>query len=193
MEHIKETNKFSTREEEVRASISKEEAARRILNYGAEPDLDRTDFDIYDQLLACEAVAETQEEEARRRGGGREEEQQYNEVYDTGNDTYKPKANFELTEIKLNVIKKLSTYNYKTPIYEISDSLQELFNECESLPSHWSYIAEVYTSRAINRVINYMIKRYGNWHTLQNPAAYFTKAIKFHKKKKEFRNTNDTR
>lgn len=159
--------------------LTGKEIIRRIQEvYHAGYDLDNPDFDIYDQLLACEAVAEAEQE--------RHEELDTNvSVNGNDNDTYKRIVNFELTESKLNVIKKLQTCTYQTPPIEISRLLEELFAEYPSKPGHWNYISQVYTPRTINRVI----KRINKLHitrakTIQNPAAYFTFLIKFRKKRK---------
>lgn len=110
----------------------------------------------------------------------------------SGSDTYKPNTNFILNDDKLKIINELKTYGYKTPIYKIAEALKELFKECQSYPYHWAYIAEHYPVRTINRVISLMHKSHGDWKNLENPAAYFTKIIIHRKKKKKFRNTNDT-
>lgn len=104
-----------------------------------------------------------------------------------GNDTYRPLASFKLTKDKIKIITEINSYNYQTPIFKITLSLEELFKECESRPGHWSYIAQQYSPRVINRIINFMIKQYNDWQTLQNPAAYFTSLIKYRKRKKKYR------
>lgn len=108
----------------------------------------------------------------------------------TENGSYKQTANCILTKGKLKLANTLRKYNYKTPIFQITELLEELFRECESYPYHWAKIAEFYSPKTINSVLNYMIKNYGDWKTLKNPAAYFTRMIGFRKKRKKFRDTN---
>jgi len=167
---------------ENRNNISKEEAIRRITEiYHADYDLNNPNFTIYDQLLACEAYAEA-EEEYQKQNRTNESVSVNGNVND--NDSYKRQVNFVLNQQKLIIIATLRSFNYKTPIFEVANALQDLFKECESKPKHWVYIAEHYTPRTISRVINYMSKRYGNWKIIQNPAAYFTNVIKHRKKRK---------
>ena len=52
--------KYQNREQEIRATISKENAVRLIEEtYHAVYVPENVSFDVYDQLLACEAVAES--------------------------------------------------------------------------------------------------------------------------------------
>jgi len=101
------------------------------------------------------------------------------------NDSYKHRANFELTESKQHVIRKLKGCTYLTPSIDIARLLEELFLEWPSKQGHWLYISQQYVPRVINRVIARLIKLHASGRiTLQNPAAYFTMLIKFRKKRK---------
>src|SRR3990172_4539615 len=53
-EHLK----YQNRESEIRAELSPEKIIQKIKSYGADYDLLNTNFDIYDQLLACESIEE---------------------------------------------------------------------------------------------------------------------------------------
>lgn len=157
--------------------------------YHAGYDLGNPSFDIYEQLLVCESLAETEAEEQKKYRGTNENVS----VSGSVNDTYKRRVNLELTESKLKVIQKLKGCIYQTPPVEIAQCLEELFREYESKEGHWLYIAQTYPPRAINWNLSYMIKVHSSGRrTFQNWAAYFTESIKFRKKRKEFRNTNDT-
>lgn len=123
-----------------------------------------------------------------------EENLQYDECsFVSGNDSSKLSTNSKLNERKLTIIRELNSYNYKTPIFKIALALEELFKECNSYKYHWAKIAQYYTPKSINSVLRKMNKAHDtDWKTIENPAAYFTSAIKYHKKRKMFRNTNDT-
>jgi hypothetical protein len=108
----------------------------------------------------------------------------------SGIDTCKLTPKFALTQDRLSIIEELKTYNYKTPIYKISDSLERLFSGCNTRPGYWARIAEYHRPRSINNVLNYMVKQHGIWLSLQNPASYFTSQIKFRKKRKKFIKTD---
>ncbi len=158
--------------------------------YHAGYDLDNQDFDIYDQLLACEAISEGEKEYQEKNNNTNENVS----VSGLSNGSYKRRVNFELTPSKLQVISKLKVCDYQTPPVEIAQCLEELFEECESKEGHWLYISQTYPPRVINWNLNYMIKVHSSGRrTFQNWAAYFTQSIKFRKKRKELRNTNDTR
>lgn len=103
----------------------------------------------------------------------------------SGNGTYKLKVNYTLTQGKLELISLLKLCNYKTPVYRKTEILEELFTHCNSKKGHWAYISENYSARAINQVLAFMIKQYGNWTTLSNPAAKFTSLIKHRKRRKK--------
>lgn len=167
--------------------LTGKEIIRRITEiYHSDYDLDNPNFDIYNQLLACEAIAESEEECKKK---------QDTNVGVNGllNGSYKRKVNFELTESKLQVISKLKQYDYQTPPVEIAKLLEKFFNECGTAEGHWLYIAQVYSSRVINWNLGYMVKIISSGRrTIKNPDAYFTKTIQYRKKRKEFRSTNDT-
>jgi hypothetical protein len=157
--------------------LTGKEIIRRITEvYNAGYNFKDPDYDIYEQLLACESMAETEAEELREYGSTNEG------VDASGNDyaTCKRTLNSKLTERKHEIIKELTLCNYRTPIYKIASLLEELFKEWESKPYHWPRIAQYYPPRAINRVLHQMTKQHGeNWATIENPSALFTCLIKF--------------
>lgn len=105
----------------------------------------------------------------------------------------KLQANSEETQRKHRAITSLSNCHYRTSPKQIAYFLTELFKNHESNEGHWLYIAQNYTPKTINSVINQMkaIHRRGDI-SIKNPSAYFTKLIKYHKKRKIFRATNGT-
>lgn len=174
-----------TREEQVRAEISKDEAIRRIEKYGAEYDPDLS-MDAWDQLLACEAVAESTP--VRDNYFQNKEENGANEnssVQWSVNDTYKRTVNFELTEDKQKVFEKLKECTHRTSRFELAKLLEEFFSGCNTQEGHWLYIAQTYTPRVICWNLNYMIKLHiSGRRVFKNWAAYFTETIKLRKKRK---------
>lgn len=165
---------------------------KKIENYGARYD-PSSGLSPEDQLLACEAVAEAIPVKERYY---QENERTNDNAVVSGmiNGSYKRRANFELTQSRLKVIDELKTFNYRTAPNKIAPVLEYFFKECDSKEGHWLYIAQHYPPRVIFRVINYLIKLHNSGRsTILNPAAYFTKLIKFRKERKEFRVINGSR
>lgn len=158
-------------------NLPKEEVIRRIKEiYHAEYDPTTRGFDAYDQLLACESTAETEEPIGTNENVS---------ASGNGNGTCKRRVNTELTESKLRVIKELRTCNYRTSPIKTASLLKQLFVNHETKAGHWLYISQLWTPRAINRTISQMIKIHRNgWQTIKNPAAYFTYSIGFRKKRR---------
>jgi len=98
---------------------------------------------------------------------------------------------------KRDVITKLKICTYRTNPKQIASYLEELFSDYPSKPGHWFYIAQHWPPRAINRVINYLIKVENPGHvTVRNSSAYFTRLIKRRKPRKgkayEYTGINDS-
>ena len=185
---------YKTREEQIRATISKEEAIKLIEGfYHARYDPNfEPNFDVYDQLLACEAIAEatpvkdyslyknTQSENANSSVNG-------------NNGSGKNKVNLELnpskTELNFELINELKNCNSSTPPKNIASLLERIFKPWESKEGHWLWIAQNYTARTINWVMTATIREYLRGGIRKNPPSYFTYLIKFRKKRKQFRNT----
>lgn len=183
-----DTEKLSSHEYFVRKTLSKEKVIRRIQNYGAEPDLENKDFDIYDQLLACEAIAEAEGEQKKKKRN------ENVSVSGNGNDTYKRELNPELNWYKSELISKLKQCNSTTPQKEIASLLEGIFKYWPpSKNTHWLWIAQSYSPRVLNWVMTATIKKYLRGGIRKTPPAYFIYLLKFRKQRKEFRTTNGTR
>lgn len=178
-----QNKKYSSREEEVRDTLSLEEAIHiiRTKYRFAEYDPDRPNLDAWDQLLACEALADSTPIDENYKSNTNESVS----VNGMINDSCKRGVSFELTQSKQLVITELSKCNYRTPPNEIASLLEDFFKEWESKPGHWLYIAQQWAPRAINRNIIQLVKTHSTGNkTIQNPPAYFTKLIKFRKRRK---------
>lgn len=173
---------YQTSGEEVRAEISIDQAIQKLEKvYGVKYASDIPNFDVWDQLLACEALAEatpikeSYEKEINKSAS----------VNGMINGSCKHNATFELTQDRQQVVVKLDQCNYRTPPVEIACLLQEFFKEWQSKQGHWLYISQNWTPRTINRVINRLIKHQATGQvTINNPSAYFTFLIKHRKKRR---------
>ena len=124
--------------------LTGKEIIRRITEvYHAGYDLNNLNFDIYEQLLACEAIAEAEKEEGKTKKNFTYLQKEIigltndnTDVNGVSNDSYKRKVNFELTESKLKIIEKLKECNYQTPPVETAQYLEEFFREQKS-PSNF--------------------------------------------------------
>lgn len=172
---------YRSRDEEVRATISKEEAIKRIHEYGAEYDESNTDFDVYNQLLACEAIAESTPTDSY----SNKDIKEVVVAYEDENDGCKQQVNFELTPSKLGAIAKLKEMNYRTTPPEIASLLEIIFEGYGTKPGWWLVVAQRWNPRAINRDIAKLIKLHTSGRiTLKNPAAYFSFLIQKRKKRR---------
>ena len=196
-EHIKkgETMLYTTREEEIRATISKEEAIRLIEGFyhaRYDPNLE-PNFDVYDQLLACEAIVEATPVKDYSIYKNTQRENANVSVNGNDNGGCKIKVNLELnpskTELNFELINQLKNCNSSTPPKNIASLLERIFKTWESKEGHWLWIAQNYTARTINWVMAATIKEYLRGGIRKNPPSYFTYLIKFRKKRKQFRNT----
>lgn len=184
-EHIGE---YRNREEQIRAEISKEEAIHQIeevyhSHYDPDCGLDGC-FDAWEQLLACEAFAEsTPVRDAYF--DDKDEPNENSSVNGSVNDSGKRNVSFELSESKLHVISRLKECNYRTPPKIVSELLGELFEEYSSKTGHWLYIAQHWPPRRINYALGRLIKLHDSSRvTIHNAAAYFTFLIKKRKVRK---------
>lgn len=168
--------------------ISKEEVIRQITEiYHADYDLNNPNFDIYDQLLACEAIAESQKEHIEKNNRTNENVSASGDVLGSS----KLKENSEQNLNKKQTIVKLKKLNYRTPPTEIEIYLNTIFGIWEEKPEHWLYIAQHYTPKTINSVIAQMIKQHQRKDvSIKIPGAYFSSVIKHRPKRKIFRRTN---
>ena len=165
----------------VRVELAFNEVVNKIKNKHNEQYCPNAKFDAWDQLLVLETVSNSTP---------------VNENYDKEtnenanasgmiNVTCKHNVNFELTQSKQEVITKLKECDHLTLRIEIAVLLKEFFKEWKSKPGHWLYIAQHWSPNPINRTINQMVKDHTSGKiTVKNPAAYFTKLIRFRKKRK---------
>lgn len=94
-------------------------------------------------------------------------------------------ANFDLTEDKLKIALELKECRSYTSPFKIEKILESFFQDPDTTPGHWLYIAQNYTPRVIYWNINYMIKANSfGFKTFKSWASYFTKTIKKRKKRK---------
>lgn len=132
----------------------------------------------------------------------RDEYTNYNPYNDINNDvialedefgTRKPIINSQEKSLKLKAITELKDYNYRTPPKNIEARLKLIFNDPGTHKGYWLYIAQHYTPKSINSAINKILKQHKNGSiTIKNPAKYFSYLLRFYKKRKVFRNSNDT-
>ena len=91
---------------------------------------------IDDQLFICQSLSEDQ---YKTNTTEKEKTKENVSVKWNVSDTYKHNVNNEQTETKQTAIKKLKTFNYKTPPIEIANELETLFTD---------HISKETTSRA---------------------------------------------
>jgi hypothetical protein len=102
--------------------------------------------------------------------------------------TCKHGVNALLTQSKHDVITLLKKCTYRTPPLEVATLLEILFDDPGTNEGHWLHMAQDYPPRAICRTITQMIKQHRRGEiSILNPAAYFTKIIKYRAKRKERR------
>jgi len=126
---------------------------------------------------------------------GTNKNEEKNNVSVNGNESgaHKNEVKSESNFSKPKAISELRKCTYKTPPKEVESYLKELFDGWGTKKGHWLYVAQRWTPRAINRVINQIIKRHQRGdETIKNPASYFTELIKYRKKRKKLRSTNGT-
>ncbi len=175
---------YTSREEEIRSALTKEQCIQQIEQVH-KMEYDRTEeyFDAWDQLLVCESLSEStpidrdfKDNSENVNGSGMKND----------NGGCKSKVKFELTESKKEIIVKLKLCNVDSPPFKVASYLNEFFKEWESKPGHWLYIAQQWPPRQINRTVQEIIKSHISGRvTIQNAAAYFTKLIKYRKKRKK--------
>lgn len=169
-------------------NLSTEEVVRRITEiYHAGYDLNNPDFDVYDQLQACEVLEKTQREYEEKNNGINENVSVSGDVLGSS----KLKENSEQNLDKKQAIVKLKHLNYKTPPTKIELYLNIIFGPWKEKPEHWLYIAQHYTPKTINSVISQMIKQHQRKDvSFKTPGAYFSSVIKHRPKRIIFRRTN---
>ena len=170
-------------------SLLENEAICRIEQLGGIYDPE-SPLSVYDQLLACESIAEStpvtpDDEDGRIILGLKDNGNSNGSVNGNVNGSCKRSVKFELTQSKRNVITELNASNFRTPPREIARLLEQFFIEYPSHDGHWLYIAQHWTPRTIIRVLNNLIKLDSTGRiTVINPAGYFTYLIKFRKRRR---------
>lgn len=188
-----------TREQIIRTQLTREQVIDQIEGVHHARFDPSSDLDAWDQLLACEAVAESTPVQDELPHTEKEGTNETAVVNGNVNGARKLSANFELTQDKLKVINELKRCNYRTSPVQIAQLLEQLFEDPTTYPGHWLYTAQDRTPKAINSVLAEMVKlSKTGFKTIDKPAAYFTKLLKYHPirkepKRKEFERTNGTR
>lgn len=169
-------------------SLTGKEIIHRITDvYHAGYDLNNEDFDIYDQLLACEAIAEAEQEYQEKNNVTNENVAVSGDVLGSSKLNENSKQNLT----KHQATAKLKHFNYKTSAVEIESCLNIVFGIWKEKPEHWLFIAQHYTPKTINSIISQMIKQHQRKDvSIKNPGAYFSFIIKHRPKRIIFRYTN---
>lgn len=155
--------------------------------YHADYDLNNLDFDIYNQLLACESIDESQKEYEEKNNKTNKNVGVSGSVHGSS----KQEENSEQKLSKHQAIAKLKLLNYKSPPTEIELCLNTIFGRWEKRPKHWLSVAQYHTPKTINSVLAQMIKQHRRKDiSIRNAGAYFTSVIKYRPKRKIFRRTN---
>ena len=176
---------YQNRDHQVRSELTKEEALRQIEEKYQQKYAPDSTFDAWDQFLACEAVAESTPISPTFYEQIEPDEIDIALVPGNGIDSSKQIVKFELSPDKLQIISELKKCTAKTPPVDVEKHLDSLFLGYGTKGGWWLAVAQQWNPRAINRVIDQMIKlQRGGWKTIQNPAAYFTLLIKFRKKRR---------
>lgn len=105
-----------------------------------------------------------------------------------GNGVRKLQENPSQKLSKREAIARLKLCNYRTAPKTIATYLHTIFSNKNTKPGHWLYIAQHYTPKTINSVLNEMLKGAERGDiTPKVPSAYFTYVIKKRKTRKIFR------
>lgn len=177
---------YRTREDEVRAAVSKDEAIRRIKQYGAEYDPDLLAFDAWDQLLACESIAESTPVREIYSDGYKKTD----DAVGLGGVYGGCKCNTiaELFKRKESIILELRGCTSRTSVVRVGSLLEDLFADYPSNKAgYWFDVARYYTPRVINWVLIELLKLSSPDHeTVRNPASYFTFLTKTRTKRRRY-------
>lgn len=183
LEKMNYIQKFKSRDEEIRLTVSEKEAIRRIEEvYQAKYNPSTPNFEVYDQLLACEAVVESTPFNNHPSKG---ENVENGNVNGNDNGSYKRQPKFELTKSKSEAISNLKKFNCTTSRIEIAKQLEIIFQEFPSKEGHWLKVAQYHTPRQINWSISRMLKLHYQGRIRNTPAAFFTYDIMHRKPRKD--------
>lgn len=164
------TNKYYNQAESI-------EIVRKIESYGARYNSD-SGLSLEDQLLACEAVAESApviEHNETKNPPATEGEAS---LRSSSSSACYLKVNDKLADSLHSAIEQLVKLDYKSSRYEIAEILQKTFGDPRK-EGHWLWCAQNYTPRPIIRTIAeiYRSLLLGKWAG-QTPADFFTFLLK---------------
>jgi len=112
------------------------------------------------------------------------------DAYENENGGYKFEVNDWLDETNLKLIGELKKCGSYTNCYLVAFLLEKIFSRWKSYVGHWLYIAQTYTPRVINWVMNQAIKEYSLGRIKKTPAHCFTFLIQHRSKRKSLVATN---
>ena len=157
------------------------EIIKKIESYGAKYNPD-SDLLAHDQLLIREAISEATLIEKNWKPKKKPRDKSL-ELRDKRLPTNTEQTQ-GLTQSKHRIITDLRNCNYRTPTYKIAFLLKELLGPARKA-THWDYIAENWHPKAINQVINYILKREKNGLEIKDFGDFFTWLIKRKKRRKK--------
>lgn len=109
-------------------------------------------------------------------------------VNGNANGTGKRHLNYTQNISKSVAIDKLKQCHYRTAPKKIASYLEIILHNKNTKPGHWLYIAQRYTPKTINSVLNEMMRSAKRGDvSFKVPAAYFTSIIKLRLPRKKFR------
>jgi hypothetical protein len=163
--------------------LSINERIRRIVQSGGVYDPDSS-LDVTDQFLICESLREstpiytTYDKE-------KNESDENGNVNRSVNGGCKRTPNTKQSPRNHDAIEELAHCGYRTNSVVIARYLEQIFMDYPCKEGHWFYIAQHWTPRPINQVLNYLKKlEFMDNKGIRNPAAYFTYLIKKRKRRK---------
>lgn len=142
-------------------------------------------FTVWDQLLTCEAIAESTP--VKERCGGKEDNFQCisdlvthvdDNVNDNVNDIKIPNGH-QFGASKEDAFNELKKCIARTSPKKIAYLLDIIFRNCDTHnPTHWLYVAQTWAPRPVVRVIIHIQDQIARGKKIQNTAALFTYLIK---------------
>lgn len=170
---------YRTRDEEIRARISKNEAIRLIEeDYHARYDSDNIFFDAWDQLLACEAITEAN---PIKNTPPREQGNNYEEINEGNRFQVRGKGlGYMVTapqKYDYDEILKIFTTKKETSKEDLALFLAKTLDDLNSLNYYESLVSKHRTDFLRNCLIITLTAFQNDWVT-KTKAAYFTGVIK---------------
>ncbi len=154
---------------------------RQIEKWGGQYDPDSS-LSAHDQLMACEAIAEST---PIKEVSNTEKVGEMGSVNGSVYDSYKLVVDFELTSCKRQIITQLEACGYRTAPRTVAALLEDFFQEWPSYPGYWLSVVQRWPPRSIYRVIRKIVKQHaGGWTTVRDPARLFSFLIQKRIKRK---------